>query len=622
MVVDAPCNGSANAEVQQAFDARANILYEDWIGCGGIGFSRSLDGGYTFAPAVTVLGSTFPLSVGSWDPAIAVAPNGTVYLSFMADVPTSMGDRGTPVVTWSWDQGRTFAGTSPVYLPGPNTFADRDYLAVAPDGSVDVTWNLAPNGSYVAIQCAPYASCYYAAGDFNGMFVTSHTGGRSWSTPIAINPDYPNGGVIAAPLLVEPNGTIDVLYEDYSIRNWTTHALGVGYNFFSRSIDGGRTFRPGVPVSTLPVAPNVWWIDGWISRDAAGTLYASFDSQNGANDTAYVTLSRDDGATWGRAIRLNPDTGSSPHIMVTATGVGNGSAYIAFMTNNTTTAQWSTWLEVLSQYGQYLSAPMRVSAQLGNPFNWTGDTIGVADLGGGRVDVVWSYGINDSLGIARSQIVEAPVSLPSPSTAPKITPGAAQVYVSWPTPAAGVVITGTTVYWSADGGPVRLDFVAGAFTGTTVANLSTGVPYTFAIGAQDAFGPGVIGPETSVTLTAWGAIAGNVTSRATVTVDGKSVPIRHGAYFENGSMGPHVVVATAPPTGGVPGSITQTVFVPWNRTVHLDFNFSTPIPPSIPGPPPRPIAVSAWVYAGLGVAVAAVGAVAWWVGRRQRRPMP
>ena len=65
-----------NAEVEEAA-AAPGYVYADWMGCGGIGFARSTDGGLHFSKPVTVPGS----AGASWDPAIAVAPNGTVYVS-------------------------------------------------------------------------------------------------------------------------------------------------------------------------------------------------------------------------------------------------------------------------------------------------------------------------------------------------------------------------------------------------------------------------------------------------------------------------------------------------------------------------------------------------------------
>src|SRR5215467_4882365 len=71
------CTGQ-NAEVVTATGA-PQYVYDLWIGCGGIGFARSTDGGLHFGTPMTAPGSRGR----SWDPAIAVAPDGTVYITYI-----------------------------------------------------------------------------------------------------------------------------------------------------------------------------------------------------------------------------------------------------------------------------------------------------------------------------------------------------------------------------------------------------------------------------------------------------------------------------------------------------------------------------------------------------------
>src|SRR5205807_10668772 len=79
--VSASCAGQ-NAEVEQAADATLGYVYETWMGCRGIAFARSTDGGVTFDTPISVLGSVGS-NVNVWDPAVTVAPDGTVYAAFM-----------------------------------------------------------------------------------------------------------------------------------------------------------------------------------------------------------------------------------------------------------------------------------------------------------------------------------------------------------------------------------------------------------------------------------------------------------------------------------------------------------------------------------------------------------
>src|SRR6185437_1734344 len=91
------CAGQ-NAEVEQAV-APPHYVYAAWIGCGGEGFARSVDGGAHFSKPVTL-----PDSSHSDDPAVAVAPDGTLYVSYLR----YFHNKGYPVVATSFDHGRSF----------------------------------------------------------------------------------------------------------------------------------------------------------------------------------------------------------------------------------------------------------------------------------------------------------------------------------------------------------------------------------------------------------------------------------------------------------------------------------------------------------------------------------
>ena len=93
------CAGQ-NAEVEQAVDRRLGYVYEAWMGCRGIAVARSVNGGRSFEAPVSVPG-TVGSNVNTWDPAVAVAPDGTVYVSFML----ARGGRWYPVVDASFNHG-------------------------------------------------------------------------------------------------------------------------------------------------------------------------------------------------------------------------------------------------------------------------------------------------------------------------------------------------------------------------------------------------------------------------------------------------------------------------------------------------------------------------------------
>ncbi|MCI4350856.1 MAG: PEGA domain-containing protein [Thermoplasmata archaeon] len=563
VLVDTPCVTSGNAEVQQAFDPVRNYLYEAWIGCSGIGFARSLDGGYSFQPAVAVVGS---LGAASWDPSIALAPNGTVYVGYMRDL---RGTGNAPQLAWSWNFGASFAGNATAFHPNPNAFADRDFIAVAPNGTVYLSWDYSPPGAPDKIGCAPGASCYFIAGAYNILVVHSSNGGANWSSPSPVDPEYPWGAATSGPLLVTPSGTVEMLYEDAPTN--ATHYLLNGSNYFTRSFDGGRSWTPRVTVGNGSLAPTDWWIDGALTRGTDGTLYAGFDDQNGTVDAAWLARSTNDGARWDYPIRVNPDRNAAAHIMVTPAAGEPGVAFVAWMTNNSTGAGWTTWLSALAPNGTALLPPVRISSSTGIAGYWTGDTIGLTYLGSGGVTVSWSYGRPLPNGTVASQVYAAVFGDPLPS-APTIlaaVPGPASVNVSWSVGPAVGPVSGFNISWNASGGPVLYRNVGPSIRAAIVTDLTPSVTYLLHVAAFNPTGTGPFSPPVDRRLTAWGAINGTVRpASATVTLDSAAVPVVGGAFAINTTPGRHLVNASAP--GYAPSN--ATLELTWNTTVPVAFD--------------------------------------------------
>lgn len=560
LLVVAPCESGWNAEVEQAYDATLGYLFETWIGCGGIGFARSTDGGYSFGAAQAVPGSV-PAAGSSWDPSLAVAPNGTVYVAYMVNNGTG----GTPAVAWSWDHGATFAGWALVTPPNATSFRDRDFLAVAPNGTVDVTWDDSPVSWMDALGCAAGGSCYFLAGDYNVVIASSADGGRNWSAPVPIDPLYPNGGSVAAPIVVEPNGTIDVLFESFNVSG-TSHTLGAGYNYFTRSTDGGTSWSTPVRVANLSFRNTTWWIDGDLARDAGGLLYATFDSQSGSADTAWVVVSSDGGATWGAPVRVNPDAGTAVHALVSVAGATNGTAYVAWMANNSS-GGWNAYVSPLTvrSNGSAWGPITTVSAQAGLPGYWIGDTLGVSYLGGNASAVSWTYGVTLN-GTNNSEVYAAVIGVPPPG-APTIVsavPGAAQVTLTWSAPAAGPTPTAYRVAWSVEGAPAGEVEVLASTTTTVVGGLLAGARYLFNVTALDAGGDGPASAAVHLELTAWEVVAGTTApAGAQVALDSVALPVVAGRFAINTTFTAHLLTAVAHDYQ----PIQEALATAWNGTV-------------------------------------------------------
>ncbi len=409
--VSASCSGQ-NAEVEQAVDARLGYVYEIWMGCRGIAFARSTDGGRSFGTPISVPGSVGS-NVNAWDPAVAVAPDGTVYASFMI----AKGSQWYPVVAASFNHGATFPQVSSLLPPDPKNWGDRDFIAVGPDGTVYVTWDYGPQRTSVSFICTTGGSCAFATGDLNVVIQKSTDRGKTWSPMSHISPGFPASGGDSAPLLVEPSGRIDVLYQGYQITNTTTYTMNPAYSYFTSSTDQGQTWSPPVRVGpqggTMSLAE--WWIDGDIAMDADGNLYATWDTQGTnsdgtATDTGWVSFSTDHGQRWSAPVQAPADRLNLPHIME-VTGAGPGVAYVGWLSDSNPQG-YAQYLRAFSITWGWLSGPVQVSAQFGDRSVWPGDTFGISALSAGQVMLSWGSAI-PATG-KKSEIFAANVGVQSP----------------------------------------------------------------------------------------------------------------------------------------------------------------------------------------------------------------
>jgi hypothetical protein len=89
--------------------------------------------------------------------------------------------------------------------------------------------------------------------------------------------------------------------------------------FTSSSSDGGKTWSPAVEVggSAGTISDTEWWIDGDLSKDRAGNLYATWDTQSasGDSDIGWLSYSTDRGLSWSAPIRVTPDQDNAVHIV-------------------------------------------------------------------------------------------------------------------------------------------------------------------------------------------------------------------------------------------------------------------------------------------------------------------
>ena len=384
--------GTQNAEVETATDPKLSYVYQAWMGC-GISFSRSTSGGTSYGAPLSLPGSTGS-QTNSWDPAIAVGPQGQVYVAFMV----SHNNQWYPVVDASFDNGRTFTQSTSLIPPDSKNWGDREFLAVAPDGTIYLTWDYGPNRSSVTSICPANGSCAFATGDLNVVLQKSTDGGRSFGPMSYISPGFPASGGDSAPLVVEPNGRVDVLYQAYTVTDPVSYALDPAYEYFTSTTDQGATWsrpvRVGASVGTM--APEEWWIDGDIAVDGGGNLYATWDTQRTAadgtaTDIGWLSYSTDHGVTWSAPIQAPADTLGVPHVMQ-AVGGPAGIVYVAWLSSSDP-AGYGLYLRTYKLGTGWISPQTRVSTSFGDTSVWPGDTIGIATLSPTRLALAWGSAI-------------------------------------------------------------------------------------------------------------------------------------------------------------------------------------------------------------------------------------
>jgi hypothetical protein len=386
--ISTSCAGQ-NAEVEQAVDQTRGYVYETWMGCAGIAFARSTDGGAHFDAPISVPGGVGS-SYNSWDPAIAVGPDGTVYASFML----GRGSQWYPIVAASFDHGVTFSQVSSLVPPDPKNWGDRDFIAVGPDGTVYVTWDYGPNRTSVTFVCSVGGSCGFSTGDLNAVMQRSTDGGKTWSKMFPVSPGFPASGGDSAPMVIEPSGRIDVLYQGYHITDTTTYAMDPGYSYFTSSSDQGSTWSKPLVVGPEggTMSLSEWWIDGSIGMDAAGNLYAAWDTQGtnadgSAKDVGWLSFSTNHGRSWSAPFQAPPDQLGVPHIMEVVGGAA-GTAYVSWLSNSDPRG-YAEYLRAFSVKTGWLNAPQQVSTEFGNPSVWPGDTAGISMLSPTQVLLSW-----------------------------------------------------------------------------------------------------------------------------------------------------------------------------------------------------------------------------------------
>lgn len=275
----------------------------------------SMDGGQSFRT------SSLPLPPGRdrpYAPDGAFGPNGTLYVTYV----NLEGAGNDPQELWlarSTDGGATFSGPFPI----AGRYAFQAQVVVDRSGTLYVTYLHATAVGLLSITGTPRI-----------VMQRSTDGGQTFSSPVQVS-DPGRIRVGAATPVIDSNGNVDVLYEDFKgdARDFLNLPGPAWESPFAlvlaRSTDHGQSFGRGQEIDSnlvpsgrflvyLPQLPS-------IAAGPNGSLYVAWaDARSGA-DRVYLRRSTDGGQTWQPLVNVTGSvTGSTVSAWLPAVAVSPG----------------------------------------------------------------------------------------------------------------------------------------------------------------------------------------------------------------------------------------------------------------------------------------------------------
>lgn len=265
---------------------------------GGFGVYWTDDGGQNWSASMFTAADVDPVAerqgrfLGLSDPALAYAPDGTLYLAGLAYIPIS-----SVFVAKSVDGGASWTDVAIVHQSDlAASFNDKEWIGVSPKGTIIVAWQKEP--AMDSLRSLDGFGIDADIGDI--VFSRSTDGGRSWTLPSKISRGLHNNGTQVQFTADGRGHLLWVNYEESTLD-------------YSRSDDDGASWGVPRPIAVIdmsgPLArfSNMHTLPGFAVSPTGNALAAVWhDDRNGDLDI-YSIMSADGGATWGDVTRVNDD---------------------------------------------------------------------------------------------------------------------------------------------------------------------------------------------------------------------------------------------------------------------------------------------------------------------------
>jgi hypothetical protein len=303
LTADADPHEQAPPQVRVAPDGGIYVLWQKkvpvpWLpfGASELRFARSLDGGATFQPAISLGAADGPPARRTFHD-LAVAPDGTIHVSWI-DAGMRDAVRSERAAAEGDGAGRSArahgSGGVHHHAAGGTEPGTRIHVASSRDGGLSfgpatvVDENSCPC-CRTSIAVGPDGTVYVAyrkifPGDVRDVaIVRSEDGGRTFSAPVPVHQDgwvFPGCPHAGPSIVVDGRGTVHAA--------WYTGREGNQGIFHASSADGGRSF--GAPAA---LAAGEWMPPSHVRLAADGDgAWAVWDDRREAPDVRPVRMAR------------------------------------------------------------------------------------------------------------------------------------------------------------------------------------------------------------------------------------------------------------------------------------------------------------------------------------------